>query len=409
MLAGPTSGSGSGFAPAAAPDSVDGVTPSWVAHPADQNALRSAMHEASAHRLAVVVRGRGTKIDWGLPPTRLDAVIDVSRLNRVVEHVEGDLVLRVEPGIRLTDLQQRLSAVGQRLSIDEVVPGSTVGGVVATGLSGPRRLISGGVRDLLIGATVIRADGKVARTGGKVVKNVAGYDLGKLYTGSYGTLGVISEAIFRLHPLPAAAAWVSVSLDDEQEAALALQRLHGSQLTPSAVELDRPVLGGPLQLSLLLEGVAEGVADRIERAGRLLGRTADVTRAAPPWWATLPGATTIKTTTTISGLAETLSSVELAAAVAGVAPTVRASPGLGIVYTGFSSATEPQGAATFLRRMREHCLTTGGSAVVLRAPAPVKAVVDVWGPVPAVKLMRQVKANFDPGGLLAPGRFVGGI
>jgi glycolate oxidase FAD binding subunit len=409
MLAGPASGSQSGFAPAGAADIVDGVTPSLVARPTQLNELRSAMHEAAARKLAVVVRGRGTKIDWGRAPTRLDAVIDVSRLDRVIEHVEGDLVVRVEPGIRLADLQGRLSVVGQRLSIDEVVAGSTIGGVVATGLSGPRRLGSGGVRDLLIGATVIRADGKTARTGGKVVKNVAGYDLGKLYTGSYGTLGVISEAIFRLHPLPAAESWVSAWIADEQETALALERLLGSQLAPTAVELDRPDCGGPLQVSVLLEGLAVGVEDRSERAGRLLGPSADVTQAAPPWWASLPGPTTIKATTTISGVAEALRAVERAAGVAGVAAAVRASPGLGIVYTGLPCSSEPQQVATFVHSLREHCLTSGGSAIVLRAPAPVKAVVDVWGPVPTLKLMRQVKANFDPEGILAPGRFVGGI
>jgi glycolate oxidase FAD binding subunit len=409
MLGAPATGSPSGFAPAGAADIVDGVTPSLVAHPTEQAELRAAMAEASAHRLAVVVRGRGTKIDWGHAPARLDAVIDVSRLDRVIEHVEGDLVVRVEPGLRLADLRQRLSAVGQRLSIDEVVPGSTVGGVVATGLSGPRRLLSGGVRDLLIGATVIRADGKAARTGGKVVKNVAGYDLGKLYTGSYGTLGVLSEAIFRLHPLPAAAAWVSASLPDEQEAGRVLQRLLTSQLAPTAIELDRPVLGGPLQLAILLEGLAEGVADRSERAGWLLGSSADTSESAPLWWASLPGPTTIKVTTTISGVPDLLRAVESAAAAASLAPEVRASPGLGIVYGGLPDSSAPDQVGTLVRSLREHCRTTGGSVVVLQAPAPVKAAVDVWGPVPAIELMRRVKANFDPDGAFAPGRFVGGI
>ena len=125
------------------------------------------MQELAQRKLVAVVRGAGTKIDWGQAPKRLDAVIDVSQLDRVAEHVVGDLVVRVEPGMRLTDLQSTLGRFGQRLSIDEVIPGSTIGGIVATGLSGPRRLVSGGVRDLLIGATVIRADGKITHTEAK--------------------------------------------------------------------------------------------------------------------------------------------------------------------------------------------------------------------------------------------------
>ena len=161
------------------------------------------MRAAAGHELAVVPRGGGSRLGWGTPPSRCDLVIDMSRMAEVLEHAAGDLVARVQAGARMGDVAAVLAQAGQEIALD--VPGdATVGGVVASGLAGPRRLRYGTPRDLLIGITIVRADGTVAKSGGKVVKNVAGYDLGKLFAGSAGTLGLITEATFRLHPLPAA-------------------------------------------------------------------------------------------------------------------------------------------------------------------------------------------------------------
>ena len=160
------------------------------------------MGEAATRKETVVARGGGTKLDWGAPPSTVDLLVDLSGMNRVLEHAAGDLIVHAEPGVRLSQLQALVSQAGQRLAVDEQVPGSTVGGLVATGLCGPLRLAYGCIRDLLIGISVVRADGVVTKSGGKVVKNVAGYDLGKLYTGSFGTLGIVAEATFRLHPVP---------------------------------------------------------------------------------------------------------------------------------------------------------------------------------------------------------------
>lgn len=311
--------------------------------------------------------------------------------------------------MRLANLQATLEQVGQRLSIDEVMAGSTIGGIVATGLSGPRRLAFGGVRDLLIGVSVIRADGQLAGAGGKVVKNVAGYDLCKLYTGSYGTLGVISETVFRLHPVPAAAAWVSAQLADENAATKAALGLLSSQLAPVALELDWPATNGPIELSVLFEGLTGSVEQRCGIALGMVGASAAIRSSAPPWWATLPGPTTLKATTTISGVRDALRSVAVAAGSGAITASIRCSPGLGILYIGLSEDSEPEMVDYLLRRLRDHFQKTGGSVVVLRASAEIRAAVDVWGPVGALELMRRVKANFDPAGLLAPGRFVGGI
>ena len=193
-------------------------------------------------------------------------------MDQVLEHAAGDLVARVQAGVTIGQLAVALGAAGQQLALD-VPAEATVGGVVATGTAGPRRFRYGAPRDLLIGITVVRADGVVAHSGGKVVKNVAGYDLGKLFAGSQGTLGVITEATFRLHPLPAAVAWVTAEFGPAERAGAvaAVAAAAGSPLVPSAVELDWP--GGsqrPLRVGVLLEGTGPGVAERAKQMSELL-------------------------------------------------------------------------------------------------------------------------------------------
>ncbi|MGB9378126.1 MAG: FAD-binding oxidoreductase, partial [Mycobacteriales bacterium] len=246
-----------------------------VLAPAEPDQVSQMLRDAAREGATVLPRGAGTKIDWGGPvPTGV--TVDLSGLDTVLEHAAGDLVVRVQSGVRLSDLAEALAPAGQRLAIDEVVPGSTVGGVISTALSGPSRMLYGGVRDLLIGITVIRPDGAVTHSGGKVVKNVAGYDLGKLYTGAFGTLGIVTEAIFRLHPLPEHAAWVGVELADETAVGHAVAAVLDSQVTPSAVEVARADQTGPLTVSVLLEGVRPGVEARTSTVAGLLGPGAEV-------------------------------------------------------------------------------------------------------------------------------------
>ena len=191
-------------------------------------------------------------------------------MSGVVEHSAGDLVARVQAGARMGDVAAVLARAGQEIALD-VPDEATVGGVVAIGLAGPRRLRYGTPRDLLIGITIVRADGTVAKSGGKVVKNVAGYDLGKLFAGSAGTLGLITEATFRLHPLPAARAYVTAEYVAVSVACDAVAAAANSPLVASAVELSRAEPGGPIRVGVLLEGSAEGVAARSTRMADLLG------------------------------------------------------------------------------------------------------------------------------------------
>ncbi|MDP9443186.1 MAG: FAD-binding oxidoreductase, partial [Actinomycetota bacterium] len=194
---------------AAAADAVAGVEPAYVARPGSTREAAEVLRVAGQHRLRVVARGAGTKLDWGAAPAGLDLVVDTTALTGIVEHAAGDLVGIARAGTPLADLQEQLATAHQQLALDAPVPDATLGGSIATNTSGPRRVLYGTLRDLLIGITFVRADGVVAKAGGKVVKNVAGYDFAKLLTGSYGTLGLVTEAAFRLHPLPAASEMVT--------------------------------------------------------------------------------------------------------------------------------------------------------------------------------------------------------
>ena len=197
------------------------------------------MRVAKSEGLSVVARGAGTKLDWGNPPASADLMVDLSLMDKVIEHEPGDLVARVQAGTTLAHLSEVLGSKGQRFPVDEVVAGSTVGGVVSTGLSGPLRYMYGAVRDLVLGITVVRADGVVAHAGSKVVKNVAGYDLAKLFTGSYGTLGILTELTLKLKPVPMAQRFVVTSCPSPGDLTALLSALSWCQAAPTAIELDQ--------------------------------------------------------------------------------------------------------------------------------------------------------------------------
>src|SRR5262252_11183793 len=257
--------------------------PRFAASPATVAEAGALLAAAAAADLAVVPRGGGSKLGWGAPPRRCDLVVDTTALDQVVEHAAGDLVARVQAGVSVARLREVLAGAGQQLALDPWL-GATVGGTLATGAAGPRRLRYGTPRDLIIGITVVRADGTVAKAGGKVVKNVAGYDLGRLFTGSFGTLGLIVEAVFRLHPLPASTAYVTVDCPGPDEAYRAVAAAAGSDLAPSAVEIDRVAHGAPVRVAVLLEGDPDGTPERAALLCSLLGAGAAARPSPPAWW-----------------------------------------------------------------------------------------------------------------------------
>ena len=392
------------------------VVPAFVASPGSTPEAAAVLRVAAEHELAVVPRGSGSRLGWGVPPSRCDLVVDTLRMDAVVEHAAGDLVARVQAGARMGDVARLLAAAGQQIALD-VPAGATVGGVVASGLAGPRRLRYGTPRDLLIGITVVRADGTVAKSGGRVVKNVAGYDLGKLFAGSAGTLGLITEATFRLHPLPEARAWVVAEFGTAAAACDAVAAAANSQLVPSAVELSRSSPGGPVRIGVLIEGSQDGAAARASRMAELLspgepGSAAEVSAAAPPWWPGPPEAgdgTLIRVSFWVSALSGVLDAIDEAARDRGVSPRLAGSAGAGVLYL---SCPPEDPAAAFVGALRGALEHGRGAVVVLTAPAAVRDALGgggMAGTQPALSLMRAVKDQFDPSHRMAPGRFPEGI
>ncbi|MBA2390449.1 MAG: FAD-binding oxidoreductase [Geodermatophilaceae bacterium] len=384
-------------------DAVDGVHPRFSARPGSTAEAAGVLRAAAEHELAVVTRGAGTKLTWGTPPERADLVLDLTRMDAVLDHAAGDLVAVAQAGCPIESLQRTLASAGQRLAIDETLPGTTLGGGIATNSSGPRRMLNGTFRDLMIGTTVVRADGVIAKSGGRVVKNVAGYDLGKLMTGSFGTLGVVVEAVFRLHPLPADVSVLVAQARDTGEVAAMVRAVLHSEIVATAIEVDWAVTGGG-EIGVLLEGTVDGVAARTTTARALLAGAGapdiQVADQPPAWWGRYPTGTLLKLTCALSAVDHLLRE----AARLGV--SVRGSAGSGVLYGGLPADADVPDTVTALRGV---CVAAGGSLVVLDAPTAVKSTVDTWGPVAALELMRAVKQQFDPHRRLSPGRFVGGI
>jgi glycolate oxidase FAD binding subunit len=366
------------------------------------------MRVASSAGLSVVARGAGTKLDWGNPPASADIVVDLSRMNRVIEHEAGDLVARVEAGTTLAHLSEVLGSKGQRFPVDEVVAGSTVGGVVSTGLSGPLRYMYGAVRDLVLGITVVRADGVVAHAGSKVVKNVAGYDLAKLFTGSYGTLGIVTELALKLKPVPLARRFVVAAFPSPRDLTPFLSALLSCQAAPTAIELERTAPGSPVQLNVLIEGRPRSVELRAAEIATLLGG-GELFVAPPPGWGHLPGPVTLKLTAMLSAVPSLVEQASSIALQLGLPARVTGSAGTGVLFMGLPDRVPAVVLAALVADLRAVCDGVGGHAVVLRAAAALKSQLDPWGPVPGIDLMRRIKESFDPDRRLAPGRFIGGI
>ncbi len=381
-------------------DAVGGVVPREVARPTSVAEVAEVLRAAAADGLTVVPVGGGTKTSWAAPPASCDLLLDTTALDRIVEHVAGDLVVVAEAGVRLADLQTSLGGHGQLLGLDPPEQGATLGGVVSANASGPRRLAYGTVRDLLIGTTVVLADGTVAKAGGKVVKNVAGYDLGKLYTGAHGTLGVVVSTTWRLHPLPPARRVVVVELADTAQAGPMAIALNRSTLTPTAVELVGTA-SGPGQLVVVFESIAESVTAQADAARALLGG-GEARDDVPDGVGARPGGAA----DVVLRIAHVPTGLPTALAALPAGSRVSSSAATGVTY----AAVAADEAQAVLPRLREALRTVDGSAVVLRAPDGVRDELDHWGPVgDSLELMRKVKERFDPTRRMSPGRFVGGL
>ncbi|GAA1737872.1 FAD-binding oxidoreductase [Luedemannella helvata] len=386
-------------------DAVGGLVPPVVASPGSPREVSEVVRAVAAAGRCLTVTGNRTALAMGPPPRRLDVLLSTRRLNRVVEHSPGDLQVTAEAGLSLAELQRHLAGHGQRLALD-VAGERTVGGIIAANASGPLRHRYGSVRDLLIGVQLVRADGTPARAGGKVVKNVAGYDLCKLMTGSYGTLAVIVAATFRLHARARASQWTRHEIDGPAGVRAVVSAYARARVEPSAIELDYDLRTGTGVVETLMEGSPPGVAARCARVGDVLDGV-----AVPHPVAATEGTAddlVLKVVVAPAAVADTLERFHAIPPVAEGGAHVSGRAGVGVLRLTVA-APPPGSVPALVTAVRAVAGELDGSAVVTRAPRATSADLDVWGPVRGLDLMRRVKEQFDPGGVLSPGRFVGGI
>ena len=380
-----------------------------AARPATFEAAAALLARASAEGQTIRLRGGGTKLDWGA--NRAESRIDLctGRLSRIVEHNAGDLTAVLEAGSRLADAQQLFATAGQMLALDPPLapagsadPAATIGGIVASGDSGPLRHRYGAPRDLILGITVALGDGTIAQSGGKVIKNVAGYDLAKLFAGSFGTLGLILSVSVRLHPLPVGTATALGSGADPEKVAAAARALAGAPLELDALDIAwRAGRGG-----VLARCGGANPADRAHRAAQMLRDAgladADVVEEDEWLWERQRAGQRSRegAVVRVSARPSKLSDVLRAAELCDGAVVGRAA--LGVSYVDVE--------ATAAERLLS-ALPAGARAVLQDAPAELRSAVDPWGVQegPALELMRQVKRRFDPTGVCNPRVFVGGI
>jgi glycolate oxidase FAD binding subunit len=410
---------------------VEGRTPEAAVFPGSVDEVQALIALAAAEGMPVVPWGGGTAASVGTPATRSGLVLALSRMARLLEHEPGDLTATVQAGMTVTALQTALRARGQWFSLDPPdAERATIGGVIAANASGPRRHLYGTPRDLLIGVTVVTGQGAVVRGGGKVVKNVAGYDLPKLFVGSFGTLGIIVELTVKLRPLPDAERLVAVRFDRLKDAGAAARAVTGSDLIPSALELLDAEAGRGLGLapgaSLVVgfDGLAEQVTwqcDELRRLTAPLGGHG-ITALPDETWPRLSKAAraafarpaaVMKLVVLPATVADVIEQGGNAVRQRGLLSAWSAHAGVGVLTAAvFSPGDQPDPAAiaAVLEDWRGMAGAGGGYAVLEWAPLAVKALVPVWdSPGAAGRIMQRIKAQLDPLAILNPGRFVAGI
>jgi glycolate oxidase FAD binding subunit len=387
-------------------ESIDGVAPRETIEPASADDVAATLASASKQRLSVVIRGGGTKMGWGRSPASVDIVLSTKRLNALVAHEHADLTATIQAGARLDDVNRALARQGQRLPIESAFDEATIGGAIATNDSGPLRHRYGTPRDLLIGIRLALTDGRLIKAGGNVVKNVAGYDVGKLMSGSHGSLAAIVSATFKLTPLPGASSTLVATFERADALVTALAAITSSQLEASAIE----VRTGPYRLLLKFESTPGALHAHVQKARALTGAAsgdvitsqseADVWRdhLRAPWaskgmivkFAWMP-ASLGAVLALIDDVRPSLTDIEL---------TGRAAIGSGLLRVDADVRLQ----RNVVERLRSRT-DVFRHVVVLRADAGLKQQLDVWGPLgDAGSLGASVKHALDPHGILNAGR-----
>ena len=384
-----------------------------VQMPTTASELAELVTIAHHQRSPLLVAGNSSKLDWGGVVTEAKTIVSTQKLDRLVAHAVGDLTVTVEAGMRFDRLQQILATAGQFLPLDPAYPlQATIGGIIATADTGSLRHRYGGVRDFLLGINFVRADGKIAKAGGRVVKNVAGYDMMKLFTGSYGTLGILTEVTLRVYPLPPNSGTVVLTGGVKQLVEVA-KILLASTLTPIAVDVlsrafsqqlgigNTPSLA--VKFATLPASIAEQSAQLLDIASKLglTGVSWQGEQAEQLW-------NGIQTGIWGTSLIGCKLGVRSTAAVATISRLDDLTDNIskGVIHLGSGIGACAINRATDISTLRSHCESAGGFLSVLQAPVEVKQKIDVWGyRGNAVALMRALKQQFDPHSILNPHRY----
>jgi glycolate oxidase FAD binding subunit len=413
---------------------VDGLAPKAVVFPGSVEEVSRLLAYAHLEKLAVVPRGNGTKMAAGGIPGKIDLVLSMLQIHRITEHDIPNLSLSVEAGITLAEVQKKLAGTGKGsfLPLDpSYSEQATIGGIIATNSSGPRRYLYNSARDLLLGLKAVNPNGDVVAFGGKTVKNVSGYDMTKLMIGSWGALGVITEITTKLLPLPEASATLLASFGDLTKAGSLTRKILHSVLLPSAMELMDGKAAGQLGekaqylVAFSLEGVGEAVERQAAEIGELAKREGAVETKVlkgeddRTFWIRVrdfafasTASVILRSNVVISKLTETLGNYEKIAQAAGVDCALISHAGNGILtsYILDYDAAKMGPVAELIGKFTDEAAKYEGNLIVESSPRDLKERVSVWGrPRSDEVVMRRLKETVDPGGVLNPGRFVGGV
>ncbi len=396
------------------------IPPSYFLSPYTQDSLASIIQCAAENRSTVLTCGSGSKLNWGGAVKNPQLVISSQHLNRIIDYAVDDLTVTVEAGVKIADLQAILQQNKQFLPLDPAYPDSaTIGGIVATADAGSWRQRYGGVRDMVLGLSFVRADGKIAKAGGRVVKNVAGYDLMKLFTGSYGTLAMISQVTLRLYPFPGVSATL-VLTGDSNAIEMATQTILKSSLTPTAAEilsaslLNHLELGEGMGLMIRFQSIPESVREQssqVKNLAQQLGLQVSLFEGESEinLWQRLPkimvipqtsSAITCKIGVTSNRAVKFLHQLD----------EITANQGLGMINIGSGLGKlqlEGENLLSQVKKLRSLSENYQGFLTILEAPVTFKQQLEPWGyRGNALEIMQKIKQQFDPENILNPGRFV---
>lgn len=412
---------------------IDGIIPGLVARPRDASQISELVALARELKAAIVPKGRGNALHLGRTPSRADILLDLSLLDRVLEHDRGNLTITCQAGAPLSSAYDQVEAAGQILPLDPpLAPNRSFGGVVASASVGPSRLGYGSLRDLLFGVRAVLGTGKAVRFGGKVIKDVAGFNLARMFIGSLGTLGIITELTLRLYVRPQVRQTVVACFDELETAAQALSQFPlpcsgvvAAEILGSRIKLKVSQLYNGNCLALAFAGLERDVQELVRRAkdvcARLKPREIAVLAGEQDreLWAAIRDLASgyradgegllLRATCLVSRQSKLLMALEDLAYEYGLSLTIWAHGGCGIIY-GMVEDGRMAELIRFAAQARSLAHSQGGSLVLESAPPAVKKEICPWGPVPSgFQLMARIKAGLDPSGIMNPGRFWGGI